>query len=536
VPRRDKAMKTLFGLLILILAVGASAQDKVAEPTEYVTQILEPTGGKIARPRDWFYAENHGGPSYMWILSKEDSSNGQPYITGVRIQTLADVKQGTGKSAKEFVLDFATKKKQSADKIVSTCGESKLGLFTRICLETEEGPYRIMYSMFWGTNTDLAVLMTAGTKTELWEKYAPVFKEMSAFELIDGKRFDKGPNAADAPPGPVDAVSVYLVPLDDFPEDLASSLAKLLQQNLNLRVKASLRLPALSLTTLPGTNQYVAEDILSLGAAASASLPETSSTTYRVFLTTRDTNTRSGNFRFQFSAHNKALNCSVVSMARLLEYSNDRPMLTERAATRLLKMTKRAIGEMRLGWSRSADKSDLMYTPIMSLDDLDRLGLEHHAGPGGGQAQAVAPYRMDTITMLQPDAILSQRVSDAQGFADYVTRLNDALAGNLKTYSPAAPAGGYVVVAVRPGGKSKVWLALEPPLPVPLANKLISAAKAVAPFRAKGGNVVFGLKVSLWGGASDGIPPSPSEWRAIVKKRGHALEAGQLVDLAWGKD
>jgi hypothetical protein len=66
------------------------------------------------------------------------------------------------------------------------------GLFTRICLETEEGPYRILYSPFWGSSgMDLAVVSIAGTTKELWETYAPIFDRMSAFELIDMKRFEK---------------------------------------------------------------------------------------------------------------------------------------------------------------------------------------------------------------------------------------------------------------------------------------------------------------------------------------------------------
>jgi hypothetical protein len=38
---------------------------------------------------------------------------------------------------------------------------------------------------------DLAVVSIAGTTKELWETYAPIFDRMSAFELIDMKRFEK---------------------------------------------------------------------------------------------------------------------------------------------------------------------------------------------------------------------------------------------------------------------------------------------------------------------------------------------------------
>jgi TonB family protein len=161
-------------------------------PTEFVQQVLEPTGGKIQRPKDWFYAEGHRGPVYMWTLSREDTTGHKPYTTGVRIQTFTGVKDGTGKTARQFVLDFVAAKKKEATKVIKTCDENDQGLFTRICLETEEGNDHILYSLFWGTNDlDIAVISIAGTTKELWETYSPAFDKMSAFELIDMKRFEK---------------------------------------------------------------------------------------------------------------------------------------------------------------------------------------------------------------------------------------------------------------------------------------------------------------------------------------------------------
>ena len=176
---------------------------------------------------------------------------------------------------------------------------------------------------------------------------------------------------------PLDAIPVYIVPLADFPEDLASALAKAMSQDLAIRVKASVRLPPLTINTLPGSNQLVAEDILLQAENASARLPDMTPKTYRLFLTTKDINSRSANFRFQFTVHDMAHRCSVISLARLLEYADERPVLTNRSLSRLLKLTKRAIGEMYLGWNRSTDPGDLMFSPLMSLDDLDRIGSEH---------------------------------------------------------------------------------------------------------------------------------------------------------------
>ena len=185
-----EAMKTLLAVVLLALTASAIAE---APPIEFVTQVLEPTGGKIPRPKDWFYAETHHGPVYDWMLTREDTGGGKkPYTTGVRIQTFTGVKEGTGKTAKQFILDFLAAKKKEATKVIKTCEEKDQGLFTRICLETEEGPHHILYSLFWGTNNlDVAVVSIAGTTKELWDTYSPAFDKMSAFELIDMKRFEK---------------------------------------------------------------------------------------------------------------------------------------------------------------------------------------------------------------------------------------------------------------------------------------------------------------------------------------------------------
>jgi hypothetical protein len=181
-------MTTVAGLLCILLAQPTSAVEQAKPPREFVTQVLEPTGGKAKRPKSWFYNENHGGPSYTWILSREDASKG-PYTTGIRIQMIAGIKKGTGKSPKQFTLDYVASKKKEA-KILKTCGENNQGLFTRVCLETIEGPHHILYSLFWGNDVDLVVVTIAGTKKELWDTYANTFdKMMDGFELMDMKRF-----------------------------------------------------------------------------------------------------------------------------------------------------------------------------------------------------------------------------------------------------------------------------------------------------------------------------------------------------------
>lgn len=161
-------------------------------PTEFVTQILEPTGGKIDRPKDWFYSESGSKGGYLWTISKEDPAKGKRYLTGVRIQLIAGVRETTGKSPEEFIRGFIESKEKKADKVLESCEPKEQYLFTRVCLETEEGPFHILYSLFWcNDDLDMAVVVTAGAPKDLWEVYSPAFDRMSAFELIDMKRFDK---------------------------------------------------------------------------------------------------------------------------------------------------------------------------------------------------------------------------------------------------------------------------------------------------------------------------------------------------------
>jgi len=183
-------MKLAVAAILLLSATFGLAEEA---PTELVPQVLEPTGGKIPRPKDWFYVEAHRGQVYDWMLTREDTDGGRkPYTTGVRIQTFIGIKEGTGKTAKQFILDFVDAKKKEPIKVIKSCEETDQGLFTRICLETEEGEHHILYSLFWGSSgMDVAVVSIAGTTKELWETYAHTFDKMSAFELIDMKRFEE---------------------------------------------------------------------------------------------------------------------------------------------------------------------------------------------------------------------------------------------------------------------------------------------------------------------------------------------------------
>lgn len=159
------------------------------KPVEFIKQILEPTGGEIDRPKDWFYSEGHRGKTLMWTISAEDNSKGR-YITGVRIQLFFGVKEQTGQTPEEFIRAFVAGKKEKVE-VVEECDATDQGLFKRICLEVVEGDYHILYSLFWGKEMDMAAVSISGTTKALWSKHAATFDRMSKFKAIDMKHLEK---------------------------------------------------------------------------------------------------------------------------------------------------------------------------------------------------------------------------------------------------------------------------------------------------------------------------------------------------------
>ena len=68
---------------------------------------------------------------------------------------------------------------------------------------------------------------------------------------------------------------------------------------------------------------------------------------------------------------------SVLSVARLFYEKDGSTAPDDVVALRVQKMLLRIVGEMRFGWKRTNDPTDLMYAPIMSIEDIDRMSLVH---------------------------------------------------------------------------------------------------------------------------------------------------------------
>ena len=151
----------------------------------------------------------------------------------------------------------------------------------------------------------------------------------------------------------------------------------------------------------------------------------------------------------------------------------------------------------------------------------------------GSSASASEPYSVQNLMLLQPDFVLSERVQ-TEDLSNYIKSINSAaktiLAGTVKP----APTAGFIVVAVRPGRQSKVWLDFSPALPLVVATQLRSSLERVVPFEAKDGVVVFAINSTIWGAAAtERQGPWPAEWQEAMKHADDAIEIGDLVDRVW---
>jgi len=189
-------MKAIALFLTIVSLLHAQEVPPRSVPAGYILQILEPLGGKIVRPKEWFYTQNATSAGYNWVISKEDSKI-KPYETGLRIQLFAKVKTGAGIAPKAFVARFVDEKTR-AIRVTHTFPETTQGIFKRRGVEGEEKIdgrlFHIVYSGFWSDASDLAVMTIFGAPVEKWDQVADVHSRMSSFELIDMSRFENKPS------------------------------------------------------------------------------------------------------------------------------------------------------------------------------------------------------------------------------------------------------------------------------------------------------------------------------------------------------
>jgi hypothetical protein len=155
----------------------------------------------------------------------------------------------------------------------------------------------------------------------------------------------------------------------------------------------------------------------------------------------------------------------------------------------------------------------------------------------GAAAAAELAYRPTALSLYQPEAVLKARV-DNRLLAGYVHEVS----GAARAVFSSAPRGpgvtGAIVVAVKPGGGSRVWLVLgDNTLATATAEALVRRAGALAPLAVQNGPVAFALNFEAWGGGkpittAQQPRPVPEDWaRAIAGVPDAVLPDAALAKL-----
>jgi hypothetical protein len=165
--------------------------DGVTVPEGYVLQVLGATDGRIARPKDWFYANRATPGGWVWTFSAEDPGKGAGFETGLTLQMFVGVEENTRQPREAFARKFIEQKRQSAQ-VLRQCPVEEFPEFRRQCIEVLEDlhsgtgakRFHILYSMMWLKNMDVVALSTFGAPEDKWDAVAPVTQVMSEFVLI----------------------------------------------------------------------------------------------------------------------------------------------------------------------------------------------------------------------------------------------------------------------------------------------------------------------------------------------------------------
>lgn len=151
-----------------------------------------------------------------------------------------------------------------------------------------------------------------------------------------------------------------------------------------------------------------------------------------------------------------------------------------------------------------------------------------------GEARAQDPFQYYSIVMLQTEKVFKERLGSVDTLSIYIKAIVDRVSEAVKPLPKGAPAKGFLVIAVKPGDRSRVWLDFKDPVSAETASTIEKAAAKVVPVSVKGGTLLFAIKVGLWGGGPPKeMIPRPEAWRAEGDNAGRFIEYSELVDRVW---
>lgn len=200
--------KKSWSFLILIYSFLSIcyAVDESLPPLGFKFQCLDPLGGNLTMPCNWYYEGGMTPTGFLFRASKENLEGGR-YLTGMRIQGIVDVYKNNRVSPFDVVMMNKNNFKKSAKIIIKDCSEENSPPFRKTCLETiQENPYNsnddfhIIYSFFWDEKLDWVVTSIFGAPESEWKEAKEIYGVMGRFTIIDLSKMKLEKNTQNSPP------------------------------------------------------------------------------------------------------------------------------------------------------------------------------------------------------------------------------------------------------------------------------------------------------------------------------------------------
>ena len=168
---------------------------------------------------------------------------------------------------------------------------------------------------------------------------------------------------------------VVLVPTEEFPLSEATKLATTVASDTSLQIKVVLPLGTRDWKPYPDRPQYDPDALKIIALPAIERLKANYGGKVYVILTSRDIGPPDKSFNFVFTQHDHAQKISVMSAARMLFDQQGQQATPKIIQTRLRKILLRTIALQYYELHRSTDITDVTYSPLMGVSDLDQMGL-----------------------------------------------------------------------------------------------------------------------------------------------------------------
>lgn len=152
-------------------------------------------------------------------------------------------------------------------------------------------------------------------------------------------------------------------------------------------------------------------------------------------------------------------------------------------------------------------------------------------------------FEVTSMALYQPDEVLAQRLSSVDTLAAYLETIQKQAHQFWSERPECGPGVGAIVIAIKPGGKSRFWLVYNSKLRTQLQEELNRTLGKVRPPDVKNGSVAVAINFAIGGAkpvATDtttSSPPMPEEWTEAARTSGKSLSVPDgILEIVWKED